>query len=58
MSYDEEELPNGAAKSCWVYYNQMYVLNSMLCYVSMLILALCNYQLKYLLLMALLMNAI
>ena len=42
--------------SYWLYCNQMYVLNSMLYYMSMWILALHNYQLKNLLFMALLMN--
>ena len=45
-------LPN----TYWVYHNQMYMLNSVLCCMSMLMLALHSYQLKYLLLMALLMN--
>ena len=42
--------------TCWVYHIQIYMLNSVPCYISMQMLALHNYQLKYLLLMALLIN--
>ena len=42
--------------TCWVYHNWMNMLNYVLCYMNLLMLALGNSQLKYLLLVALLMK--